>query len=203
MLDKANGGVYRFRVIQLSAMNTKFLKAVAAIAVAVVATSPLVRAAAVSPSDFKTELAAKIGTKKGTSASNAAANYFGKVLGDKANKKNADKYAKEVIKQLKKAVPLSSSALAGNAINANVKKLISGYFKGVSKPNINDSLYNKALASLLKGLPSGAKTEPTSQALYNSVVAGFKKSNSLSTINTYFGTKVVPKIGNIPPKYTS
>jgi hypothetical protein len=177
-------------------MNSNLLKAVAAIALAVVATSPLARAAEVSVADFKTEVQAKIGTKTGLKAANAAASYYGKVLKDKDNKKNADKYAKALIKALKK--PSLKGVGAGDSVNACVKQLIKGYFKGL-KLDINDKTYNKALTTILKGLPSTAKTAVTSQAIYNSIKAGFSKSYSQDQIYSYYTADVQSKVGNIPP----
>lgn len=179
-------------------MNSKFLKAFAAIALLAVASSPLALAAAVSPSQFNTTLKAKVGTKKGTSAANIAAKYFGSVLKDKLNKKNADKYAKSVITVLKKAVPLSNSALAGNGVNSCLKQLLTGYFKGL-KFSLTDKTYNKAQAALLKGLPPGARTDLVSQALYNTIKSfAEKKGSTQGQIYSYYVSNVSDKT-NIPP----
>jgi len=178
-------------------MNSKFLKAFAAIAFLAVASSPLALAAAVSPSQFNTELKSKVGTKKGLSAANAAAKYFGATLKDKLNKKNADKYAKSVITVLKKSVPLSS-AFAGSSVNACVKQLLTGYFKGL-KFSLTDKTYNKALTALLKGLPPTAKTDVTSQALYNTIKSfAEKKGSTQDQVYTYYISTVSDKT-NIPP----
>jgi hypothetical protein len=179
-------------------MNSKFLKAFAAIAFLAVASSPLALAAAVSPSQFTTELKAKVGTKKGTSAANAAAKYFGSVLKDKLNKKNAATYAKSVITVLKKAVPLSNSALAGNGVNACLKQLLTGYFKGL-KFSLTDKTYNKAQTALLKGLPPGARTPLVSQALYNTIKTfALKKGSTQEQVYSYYISTVSDKT-NIPP----
>jgi len=198
-VDKESTSPYSSGVIHiLPAMNSKFLKAFAAIAFMAVASSPLGHAAAVSPSDFKSTLIAKVGTKKGTSASNAAAKYFGSVLKDKLNKKNADKYAKSVITVLKKAVPLSSSKLAGNSVNACLKQLLTGYFKGL-KFSLTDKTYNKAQTALLKGLPPGARTPLVSQALYNTIKTFAEKKNvSQDQVYSYYIANVSDKT-NIPP----
>jgi len=178
-------------------MNSKFLKAFAAIAFLAVASSPLALAAAVSPSQFTTTLKAKVGTKKGLSAANAAAVYFGSVLKDKLNKKNAQKYATSVIKVLKPAVPLSSK-FAGSSVNACLKQLLTGYFKGL-KFSLQDAIYNKALTALLKGLPPTAKTDITSQSLYNTIKTfALKKGSTQDQVYSYYISTVSNKT-NIPP----
>lgn len=178
-------------------MNSKFLKAFAAVAFMAVASSPLALAAAVTPSQFTTELKAKVGTKKGSSAANAAAKYYGSVLKDKLNKKNAATYAKSVISVLKKAVPLSSK-LAGSSVNACLKQLLTGYFKGL-KFSLTDKTYNKALTALLKGLPPTARTDITSQALYNTIKSfAEKKGSTQDQIYAYYVSTVSDKT-NIPP----
>src|SRR3954462_10596366 len=87
-VDRKAAATYSSGVNQHTAMNSKFLKAFAAIALLAVASSPLALAAAVTPSQFTTTLKAKVGNKVGLAAANAAAKYLGATLKDKLNKKN-------------------------------------------------------------------------------------------------------------------
>jgi hypothetical protein len=200
-VDKAFATPYPSGVTQNTAMNSKFLKAFAAIAFMAVASSPLALAAKVSPSQFNAELKSKVGTKKGLSAANAAAKYFGATLKDKLNKKSADKYAKSVIKVLKKSVPLSSK-FASSSVNACLKQLLTGYFKGL-KFNLADKTYGKAQDALLKGLPPTARTEITSQTLYNTIKTfAVKKGSTQDQVYTYYTSSVSDKF-NIPPPAVS
>ncbi|MDD5198673.1 MAG: hypothetical protein PHC88_02635 [Terrimicrobiaceae bacterium] len=176
-------------------MNSKLLKAITAVTIALVAAAPLSFAAAVSPSQFNTQLLAKIGTKKGLAAANAAAGFYGKTLKDALNKKNAEKYAKSIVKALKKPVP---AALQGAGTNSVVKQLLAGYFTGKTKFNLNDKTYNKALNALLKGIPSSARTTPTSNAIYTSIKTfAVKKGSTQAEVFTYY--QGVASKNNLPP----
>ncbi len=148
-------------------MNSRILSVFSAVALALVATAPLSHAVVYTPSQFNIALKAAVGTKKGAKAFNAAANFYKKALGDKKNKKNADKYAKSIVKIIKstKVVPI---ALQGTSVNTQVKALLAGYFKG-TKFNINDSVYNKALKTFLGSLQGSQRTAATSQLIYTSI----------------------------------
>lgn len=177
-------------------MKTKFISAFAAIAVALAITSPLSFAKVYSPSQFNTELKKKIGTKTGASAASAAANFYKQALGDKKNKKNAEKYAKSIVKALKKPVV---PALQGNATNTLVKALLDGYFKGV-KFNLNDAVYNKAIVALLKGMPASEKVKPTvSQAIYYTVKSFSLKKGATVDQAYNFMKSVDSKSGVVAP----
>jgi hypothetical protein len=150
-------------------MNSKFLKALPAIVLALVATAPLSQAVTYSPAQFNTELKKKVGTKTGPAAYNAAASFYKTALSDKNNKKHIAAYASFVSKLLK-----SSKVVAipqqGTAIATVIKQMQLGYFKAPQKFNINDPGYNKALQTLLKGLPASQKNSTlVSQKLYDTI----------------------------------
>lgn len=122
-----------------------------------------------SPSQFKTELAKKVGKKKGAAAINAASNFYKSALGDKKNKKNADKYASSINSILKKPVAVN---LKGKSLTTLTSALLVGYFKGL-KANPSDKTFNKALVTLSKQLTaanrSGSTGVATSNGLYSTI----------------------------------
>jgi len=166
-------------------MNSKLLTTFSAVAIALIAVAPLSKAVVYSPSQFNTELKAKIGSKKGPSAYNAAANFYAKALKDKKNKKNAAKYANSIVKILKKK-SVVKIALQGKSMNTQIKALLKGYFKGL-KFNLDDKIYNKALDTFIKKLPTSQKTAVNSQAIYNSIKTyATKKGTPQDTVYQYY-----------------
>jgi len=169
-------------------MNSKFLKALPVIALALVATAPLSHAKAYTPAQFTKELKLKVGNKTGPQAYNAAASLYKAALQDKANKKYALTFTNSVVALLKKpsVVP---QALQGKSVNTLIRSLQLGYFAGL-KFSITDAGYTKSLSALLRSLPPSQKSSQTvSNALY-STVKGFllgKQVTQLDAFNFYNG----------------
>jgi hypothetical protein len=165
-------------------MNSKLLKALPVIAIALMAAAPLSHATKYSPAQFNAELKKKVGTKTGTAAVNAAGNFYKKALTDKANKKLAATYANFVVKALKypKVVP---TALAGKSVSTLIKLLQQGYFAGGTKFSLTDSVYNKALDVFMKSLPSTAKASSiVSESIYL-VIKSFITGKGTSQFDAY------------------
>lgn len=170
-------------------MNSKFLKILPVIALALVATTPLTQAKTYTPAQFNAELKKKVGTKKGAAAYNAAANFYKSALADKKNKSKAATYANYVVKLIKypKVVPI---ALSGKSVNTFVAALQKGYFSAGVKYSFNDKTYSKALQVILKSLPSSQKANSvTSQLIYNTVKSAAKKSGATDEETYQFFTK--------------
>jgi len=88
-------------------MNRKFSKTIATAMtfITLASSAPLSLAAPVlSPAQFSAKLKTAIGDQKGLAAANAAAKFLGTALKKPANKRNADKYMKTVLKALRKPV---------------------------------------------------------------------------------------------------
>jgi hypothetical protein len=177
-------------------MKSKLFTTFAAIAIAIVATSTSFAGKVYTPAQFTTALKEKVGTKTGASAYNAAAGLFKSALGEPKNKKNADKYAKSIVKLLKPK-DMAKDPVRGKGVNTLVKSLMIGYFKKLTF-NLEDARYNKALLTLIKSLPTSQKTTAVSQMIYSTVKGyAISKGPTQEQIYSYFSGVAVQ--GNLPP----
>lgn len=166
-------------------MKSKFLSVFSVAVLALVATVPLSQAKTYSVNQFKAELKTKIGTKKGLAAANAAANFYGIVLKDAKNKKNVNSYAKVIVSFIKKPTVVPTP-LQGQSVNAQIKKLTTGYFTKL-KFDLNDKRFKQALDTFLKSVQPTQKTAANSQLFYNSIkVYALKKKETQANVYQYF-----------------
>jgi len=165
-------------------MNSKFLKALPVIAIALIATAPLSHATKYSPTQFTAELKKVVGTKTGLTAVNAAATFYRKALLDAANKKQAAAYASSIVSVLKYP-KVVSTALAGKAVNTYISSLQKGLFTGSYKYNLNDPTYNKALQTFLSKLPPTAKSSQLNTNTFYSTIKQFATSKKVTQLDVY------------------